>query len=138
MVTISSILSAWLMSNQDYTEGVDIFQRLSNDKAQLSRFLRFRSHMTEARLKEEIEKLYSESKQTQAEQGHELDPTDALMHSLHLWLASISVPVWAANMLRFRSIFAVVVLITKDKKICWHAFALRFVKSVDQQQGELP
>jgi hypothetical protein len=86
MVTISSILASWLTSRQEYMEGVDIFKRLSNDKARLAHFLRFHSHMTISRLTEEIEKLYSKAKEAPGLQSQELDATYDQVQSIQVWL----------------------------------------------------
>ena len=86
MVTITNILQSWLMGDQDYTQGVDIFRRVSKDASLVSYFRRFASGHTGGRLKDEMEKLYQELKEAPTLPNKEAVVTDRMMEDLRIWL----------------------------------------------------
>ncbi len=86
MVTITNILHSWLNSNQDYPQGVDIFRRVSKDASLIYHFRRFASDHNGRRLKEEMEKLYHQSKQAPVLKTEEAQVTVPMMQDLRIWL----------------------------------------------------
>ena len=86
MTTIKNILHSWLVSRQDYTQGVDIFRRVSKDASLISYFCRFASDYTASRLRQEMEKLYLELKTETDSPIKFLEVSDLMKKKLCTWL----------------------------------------------------